>query len=226
MRTLLLGMTLGTLTFVQALPALPNKADSLKFAMLGNSGTGERQQYQLADQMARLREQFKYDLVILAGGNIYGSERPRDYVNKFEAPYQPLLAAGVKFQAALGKEDSPDQRYYKLFNMEGRLYYSFSPKPGVRFFALNSNSPSPEQMQWLEQQLQSSREPWKIAFFNDDRLRRTFDPLFVKHHVVVLTGKDVGPDRFLAAEIDGDKMFFTAISREGRAVDAGIRRRQ
>ena len=223
MRKLLFVLALA---FVQSVPALPNKADSLKFAVLGNSGTGERPQYQLADQMARLRQQFKYDLVLLAGGNIYGSERPRDYIKKFEEPYKPLLAAGVKFQAAIGTEDSPEQRYYKLFNMEGRLFYTFSPKPGVRFFALDSKSPSADQAQWLERQLQSSHEPWKIAFFNDDRLRKTLDPLFVKHNVVVLTGKEVGPDKFLAAEIAGDEMFFTAISREGRTVDSGVRRRR
>ena len=222
MRTLCLSLVL----LLAQSPGLPNRPDSLKFAVLGNSGTGERPQYQLADQMARLREQFKYDLVLLAGGNIHGSERPRDYLKKFEQPYKPLLTAGVKFQAALGNDDSPEQRYYKLFNMEGRLYYTFSPKPGIRFFALNSNSPTADQMLWLEQQLQSSREPWKIAFFNDDRLRRTFDPLFAKHHVVVLTGKEVGPGRFLAAEIVGDEMFLAAISREGQTVDSRVVRRQ
>ena len=102
---------------------LPNQPDSFKFAVLGESGTGEQAQYQLADQMAALRERFKYDAVILLGGNIQGSDRPRDFVKKFEAPYKRLLDGGVTFHAALGDEDSRDQRYYKNFNMKGILLH-------------------------------------------------------------------------------------------------------
>src|SRR5688572_19804235 len=146
--------------------ALPNKAGSLKFAVLGNSGTGERAQYQLAEQMATFHQRFKYDLVVLAGGNISGTERPQDYLKKFEVPYKPLLDAGVKFHASLGSDDDPNQRYYKLFNMGGKQYYTFSPSPDVSFFALDSNYMDPVQIQWLEQQLQASSAAWKIAFFH------------------------------------------------------------
>src|SRR5437868_2359807 len=54
---------------------LPNKEGSLKFIVLGDFGTGERAQYQLAEQMATLRGRFKYDLVVLVGDNLYGAER-------------------------------------------------------------------------------------------------------------------------------------------------------
>ena len=53
--------------------ALPNQTDSFKFGVLGESGTGEQAQYELADQMAALRERFNYDVVLLLGGNIHGS---------------------------------------------------------------------------------------------------------------------------------------------------------
>jgi|SRR5687767_1013554 len=183
--------------------ALPNKAGSLKFVVVGNSGTGEPPQYQLAERMAALRERFKYGLVVLLGGNIYGSQRPQDFQKKFEAPYKRLLDAGVKFRASLGREDSPDQRYYKLFNMGGQPYYSFSPQPDVSFFALDSNTPSSDQIRWLEQQLQGSSAAWKIAFLHqplyssgasrgsEGRLREMLEPLFVQYGVsAVLTGQD------------------------------------
>ena len=146
--------------------ALPNAPGSLKFAVLGDLGTGERAQYELAEQMARLRERFTFEFVILVGGNLYGSERPQDFLKKFEMPYKPLLDAGVTFHASLGKDDSREQRYYKLFNMGGKPYYTFSPRPDVRFFALDSTYARPEQIQWLEQQLQASSAAWKIAFFH------------------------------------------------------------
>ena len=182
---------------------LPNRDGSFKFGVLGDFGTGERVQYQLAEQMAALHKKFKYDFVMLVGDNLYGSERPQDFQRKFELPYKPLLDAGVKFYASLGNHDAREQRYYKPFNMEGQLYYTFNPKPDIRFFALESTYPVPEQIQWLEKELKASTSDWKIAFFHhplyssgdrhgsDIRLRDVLEPLFLKYNVsVVLTGHD------------------------------------
>jgi 3',5'-cyclic AMP phosphodiesterase CpdA len=198
------------LTVVQAFQApaetpvpLPNKDGSFKFSVLGDFGTGERPQYQLAEQMAKLHAWFKYDLVVLVGDNIYGAERPQDFQKKFEIPYKPLLDAGVKFYGSLGNHDAREQRYYKLFNMEGKLYYTISPRPHVRFFAFESTYPEPEQIRWLEKELAASNEDWKIVFFHhplyssgdrhgsDVRLREVLEPLFLEHNVsVVLNGHD------------------------------------
>ena len=104
---------------------LPNKADSLKFAVLGDFGTGSKEQYELGEQMKRVHDAFPFELVTLVGDNLYGSERPQDFKKKFEMPYKPLLDAGVKFYASLGNHDAREQRYYKLFNMDGKLYYTF-----------------------------------------------------------------------------------------------------
>ena len=183
--------------------ALPNREGSYKFLVFGDFGTGDRTQYELAGQMVKWRERFKYDTALLVGDNLYGSERPQDFKNKFEVPYKPLLDGGVKFYASLGNHDAREQRFYKFFNMEGRLYYTFSPQADVRFFALESTYPEPEQLKWLEDELSKSGSKWKIAFFHhplyssgerhgsDIRLRAVLEPLFVKHRVsVVLTGHD------------------------------------
>ena len=77
-------------------------------------------------------------------------------MNKFERPYKPLLDAGVKFYASLGNHDAREQRYYKLFNMDGKLYYTFNPKANVRFFVLDSRSLDPEQLVWLRDELSRS----------------------------------------------------------------------
>lgn len=182
---------------------LPNKADSLKFAVLGDFGTGSSEQYELAAQMKRVHDVFPFELVTLVGDNLYGSERPQDFKTKFETPYQPLLESGVKFYASLGNHDAREQRYYKLFNMDGKLYYSFKAKQSVRFFALESTYMDPEQVAWLEKELKDSHEDWKIPYFHhppyssgerhgsDERLRDVLEPLFLKYHVsVVFTGHD------------------------------------
>jgi predicted MPP superfamily phosphohydrolase len=182
---------------------LPNRNGSFKFAVLGDFGTGDTSQYELADQMTKFHQRFKYDLVALVGDNLYGSERPQDFAKKFELPYKPLLDAGVKFYASLGNHDAREQRFYKLFNMEGKLYYTFNPKPNVRFFVLESTYPVPEQIQWVETELKASTSDWKIVYFHhplyssgerhgsDLRLREVLEPLFLKYNVsVVLTGHD------------------------------------
>ncbi|MBA3298074.1 MAG: metallophosphoesterase [Acidobacteria bacterium] len=196
----------GTVQAAQAIEpavALPNKADSFKFAVLGDFGTGDRTQYQLAEQMKNLHDRFNYGTVLLVGDNLYGSDRPQDYRKKFEIPYKPLLDAGVKFYASLGNHDAREQRFYKLFNMDGKLYYTFNPKPDVRFFVLESTYPDPEQFKWLENELKASTSLWKMLFFHhplyssgerhgsDYRLRAALEPLLVKYNVsVVFTGHD------------------------------------
>ena len=141
---------------------------------------------------------------------MYGGEGPADFQRKFEEPYKPLLDAGVKFYAALGNHDDPTQRFYKNFNMNGERFYTFkAPKPGLdalggaRFFALDSNYMSPEQVAWLEKELKASGSDWKIPFFHhplyssgekhgaDVALREQLEPLFVKYGVdVVFAGHE------------------------------------
>lgn len=183
---------------------LPNKDGSLKFGVLGDFGTGSRNQYEMADQMARVWERFKYKFLVLVGDNLYGSQRPQDFVLKFERPYKALLDQDVKFYASLGNHDAREQRYYKLFNMDGKLYYSFkAPDEDVRFFALDSGYMNESQVDWVEKELRDSNEKWKIVYFHhpvyssgdrhgsDRRLREVLEPLFIKYNVsVVLQGHD------------------------------------
>lgn len=259
----------------EATHALPNKEGTLKFAVLGDFGTASKQQYQLAEQMDQLQQKFPFELVILVGDNLYGSERPQDFAQKFEIPYKPLIDRKVKFQASLGNHDDRNQRFYKPFNMEGHYYYSFkSPKQNVKFFALETTYPEPDQIKWIEDDLKGSSEDWKIPFFHhplyssggrhgsDLRLRDTLEPLFVQNNVsVVFTGHDhfyerVKPQKgivyfvtgsggqlrsgdldenspltakgfdtdyaFLACEIDGDRLYFNAVSRTGQVIDSGV----
>lgn len=183
---------------------LPNAADSLKFGVLGDWGSGERGQMELAAEMVRVHQRFPYEFIVTVGDNIYGSERPQDFRRRFEIPYKPLLDAGVKFYASLGNHDQREQRFYKPFNMDGKLYYSFKPsRQNVRFFALESGYMEPEQVAWVKKELEGSREDWKIAFFHhplyssggrhgsDLRLREVLEPIFLQHNVsVVLAGHD------------------------------------
>jgi hypothetical protein len=182
---------------------LPVKPDSLKFAVIGDSGTGSSAQYRVAEMLFKSRATFPYEFVIMLGDNLYGRETPKDFERKFELPYKPLLDAKVKFYASLGNHDEANQRYYKLFNMNGEKYYTFKPRDGVRFFALDSNYMDQAQLDWLEKELAASGSDWKIAFFHhplyssggrhgsDLQLRERLEPMFLKHGVdVVFSGHE------------------------------------
>jgi predicted phosphodiesterase len=183
---------------------LPLKEGSTRFAVIGDAGTGGDSQKKVADQLARVYKSYAFEFALMLGDNLYGDEDPADYRRKFEIPYKPLLDAGVKFYAALGNHDDPSQRFYKGFNMNGERYYSFKgPKAGVRFFALDSNYMSKEQLDWLGKELVASGSDWKIVFFHhpiyssgerhgsNEVLREQVEPLFIKHGVdVVFTGHE------------------------------------
>ena len=181
---------------------LPATRDSVKFLVIGDSGTGGSSQRQVAQQIVQSRGRFPFEFALMLGDNLYGSEDPSDYVEKFEEPYKPLLDAGVKFYASLGNHDEPAQRFYKPFNMDGQRYYKFS-EGGVDFFALDSTYMAPAQVEWLTKELEGSNADWKIAFMHHPiyssgerhgselDLRAIIEPLFLKHGVdVVFAGHE------------------------------------
>lgn len=174
----------------------------VRFAVIGDGGTGGEAQYAVGRQMASFRTQFPFDLVLMLGDNLYRRASPQVYATAFERPYAALLADSVKFVAVLGNHDSPESVSYPGWNMHGQRYFSFT-RNHVRFFALDSNLLDATQLEWLEQTLSTSREPWRIAYFHHPiysnakrhgsniELRVRLEPLFVRHGVqVVFSGHD------------------------------------
>jgi len=199
---------------------LPNAPGSLKFGVIGDSGSGDTEQYDVANQMARFRARFPFDMVIMLGDNIYGGQGPADLVKKFSQPYKALLDAGVKFYASLGNHDDPRNRQYPLWNMGGQLYYTYATK-NVRFFSLDSSKVDQKELAWLEGALKSSQEDWKICYFHhplysdagrhgsDVELRVMLEPLLVRYGVnVVFSGHEhvyerLTPQKGITYFVDG-----------------------
>jgi 3',5'-cyclic AMP phosphodiesterase CpdA len=199
---LLASALLSADLLAQVTPPLPNRPESVKFAAIGDNGTGDREQIEVAQQMVKAHGAFPFDLVIMLGDNMYGGQSPADFVKKFEQPYAALLKAGVQFQASLGNHDRPQNVNYKHYNMNGQRYYSYT-RGNVRFFALDTTRMDAKQLAWIETSLQDAREDWKICYFhhplysNADRhgasvdIRVRLEPLFVKYGVnVVFAGHD------------------------------------
>ena len=184
---------------------LPLRPGSVRFAVMGDTGRGDRHQYMTAAKMIEWRQWFDYSFVLMLGDNIYAEGTPEDYAQRFERPYKPLLDAGVTFHAAIGNHDPPGQENYPLFNMHGRRYYTFEKKEGslpllsneVLFMAIDTVNLTPQQLRWIGNELEASDAEWKIAFYHHPlytsgryqfwsaRLRSALEPIFVEHGVGV-----------------------------------------
>lgn len=180
----------------------PVGKDSVKFLVIGDSGTGDRGQTETGAQMWAAHSVFPFDFAIMLGDNLYGGERPQDFVSKFERPYKPMLDANIPFYAALGNHDDPNQRFYKHFGMGGQRFFTYQKKD-ARFFVLDSNYMDKDQQRWLEEELSKSNAKWKIAYFHhplyssgaahgsEVDLRSIVEPLFIKYNLnVVIAGHE------------------------------------
>ena len=158
----------------------------VRFAVIGDQGTGKKGQYEIAELMAAWHRRLPYKFVITLGDNFYGfwflDGGKGLYRKKFDKPYAELLRRGVIFRASIGNHDkSADMIADKdRFHIEGeRGYYTFTEgadsdgKPRVQFFVLNSDLEElrvpgrcEAQCQWLKRELAKSTATWKIAYFH------------------------------------------------------------
>ena len=207
--------TVTTVTELHPAPgalALPLRPGSVRFAIIGDSGRGDRWQQEVADQMVAWRARFPFTFVVMLGDNIYPPHGPDDFATKFEQPYRALLERGVTFHAAIGNHDLDSELNYAKFNMEGRRYYTFRRNErrleglmgaGVRFFVLDSRSLDPPQLAWLRDELRRSGTDWKICYLHHPiytsgrytsaarALRLALEPILVNGDVdVVLSGHE------------------------------------
>jgi predicted phosphodiesterase len=180
----------------------------IRFPLIGDWGTGDSDQIEIAKQMFASHRQSPFDFAISAGDNIYPNGSGRYFVKHFERPFAQLLAERINFYAVLGNHDvregRQDQRQYPLFNMGGRNYFTLKQGDGLlEMFMLDSTDCDATQLGWLEQELKSSTAHWKLAVFHhpiyssgekhgsDVELRGKLEPLFMRYGVdVVFSGHD------------------------------------
>lgn len=172
--------------------SLPLKEGSVRFMIVGDTGTGTAKQHELANLMVKYRQVFPFEFALLMGDNMYGGEKAEDFKVKFENVYKQLLDNQVKFYATLGNHDESNQRFYVNFNMNGEEYYRFK-KGNVAFYSLNSNYMDKRQLKWLEDELAKDNSEWKIAFFHhppyssggkhgsETSVREVLEPIFLKY---------------------------------------------
>ena len=197
--------------------ALPGNAwsdsiDQVAFAVIGDAGTGGRNQFRIASEMAETYRRHPFSLLLTTGDNVYFGDvvdRVREVVDK---PYQPLFDAGVEFRPALGNHDVDDDDddiplTLAALRMPSR-YYAFRRGP-VDFFALDSNDMDSDQILWLTNALICSKNHWQVVYLHhplyssgmhgsDLELRAPLEAALVRGGVdIVFSGHDHNYERTL-----------------------------
>jgi len=94
----------GSLIQPSSLFCSPAK-DRLRFAVIGDWGTGDRNQVEIADRMFLSHQSAPFDFVISAGDNIYPNGSGGNFVKHFETPFASLLKERISFHTVLGNHD-------------------------------------------------------------------------------------------------------------------------
>ena len=191
--------------------------DSVVFAAVGDTGTGGRNQMDVAQAMVDAYAAEPYGFVVHVGDISYRGSILDRWEDVWARPYKSLFDAGVRFEVALGNHELEEgQGEETLQWIEARLEqlgyaetYRVVPYGPVDFFFLDSSTPlvtgerSGEQLAWLERTLAESTARWKVAVMHhapyssslkrgsNVELREVVEPLFIGHGVqLVLTGHD------------------------------------
>lgn len=168
---------------------VPDPEADLRFAVIGDFGTGEAEEYAVARSMCRWRKTHPFDVVFTTGDNIYPHGEPQFFDEKFLDPMKCLLSNGVRFRASLGNHDietdnGRSQLEEPAFGMPARNYVV--RRAGVRFVVANSND---FRMAWLQRALESKEgDLWTIVVF---------------HHPVYSAGTTHGSTPGLADKLHG-----------------------
>ena len=163
----------------------------VRFAILGDMGTGDKNQYNVGKSLKRLIDRDKLSFVCGLGDNIYNcgvdSLDDPQFKKKFEDPYKNI-SNKIKFYMILGNHDygehyCPKVKDREQFQIqygiksqkEGKKWYMpdefYSFKKGnCEFFALNPNiykindKEFKDQLKYMIPKIKNSKAKWKIAF--------------------------------------------------------------
>jgi 3',5'-cyclic AMP phosphodiesterase CpdA len=144
-------------------------AGAVRFAAIGDFGTGGDNQRKVADAMCALNAERPFDFIVSTGDNVYGKGSPEDFEGHFERPYECLTSKGVRFHAVLGNHDVLTENGRPeiddpVFGMPSR-YYTWRSGP-VAFVMLDSNTIEDSDVQhaWALERARAARSsPWTVV---------------------------------------------------------------
>ena len=191
--------------------------ESVVFAAVGDTGTGGRNQMDVAQAMVDAYQETPYGFVGPRRGRLLLRQHRGPLAGGMGGAVQASAGRRVLFQVALGNheleekasEDVQEWIAERLAQFGYDTTYRVVPYGPIDFFFLDTATPlmtgerSGEQLAWLEQALTASEARWKVAVMHHapyssspkrgsyTEIRDIVHPLFVAHGVqLVLTGHD------------------------------------
>jgi hypothetical protein len=162
----------------------PTPIADTRFALIGDSGTGQPEQLAVADELIRQYERAPFGRLIMLGDNVYSNGELENF-GKALAPYQPLIDADVRILGILGNHDIRTNRgrdQLRFYGITGRRWYKSLLAGGqVEVFFLDTTLFIPNQrgyreghegwrinkgkqeLKWLARSLAASRAPYKVV---------------------------------------------------------------
>ena len=160
-------------------------SQTIEFAVIGDSGTGDDHQKAVASQMVAFHnhnQNHPWKFILMLGDNIYPDGDPKDFDKKFKNIYKNL---NVPFHATLGNHDREKETFAKkqvkdpAFGYVGQKdEYEFHEGPRIggkqlaRFICLNSDAwKAGEELSSRKKDLdgwlsKSSDYHWNFVFFH------------------------------------------------------------
>ena len=143
----------------------PEGGPTLRFAAIGDFGTGAVPQLAVAARMCRWERKHPFEMVVTTGDNVYPSADPDLFQATFFSPYSCLFKRGVEWHASLGNHDWAYEEggavlAEELFGMRGENYVI--ERGGVRLVIVNSNDLD---RAWLGTHL-GDDDGWTVAVFH------------------------------------------------------------
>lgn len=134
-------------------------------AVIGDFGTGEEAERQVAEALRRWSDRGSMDLLLTTGDNVYGSGHPDEFEEAWHRPYGWVERRGIPVVAALGNHDAETDggaHVMELLAMPGPWYaHRFGP---LELFVLEGNHPQHlGQLSFVASALRRSTAPWKVA---------------------------------------------------------------
>lgn len=152
----------------------PVPTERVRFALVGDTGTGDSHAHAIARRITALHDKKPLDAFFMLGDNIYADDPfPASFLRCIVSPFEPLLRRRVPFHAVLGNHDFDDsleaQMESPILGLNGRQYYTVHLGDLASIFMLCSDTidKDPEQREWFRREVAASNAPWKIVMLHE-----------------------------------------------------------
>jgi len=152
----------------------PLPSERVRFALVGDTGTGDSHAHAIAQRITALHDAKPLDAFIMLGDNIYADDPfPASFLRCIVYPFEPLLRRRVPFHAILGNHDFDDsledQMESPILGLDGRQYYTIHFGNLASIFMLCSDTidKDPVQREWFRREVAASNAPWKIVMLHE-----------------------------------------------------------